>query len=157
MTSEYLAIYLNDHYAGSVGAIELTKRARKEHAGTELGRFLDELGPQIEADQAVLRQIMAAAGAKPHLHKYGVAWLAEKAARLKLNGGVIRRSPLTPLIELEALATGISGKQQLWNALKATPGAPTAGHTLDELIARAEHQRAAVEEHRLAAARAALA
>jgi hypothetical protein len=154
--NEFLAIYLNDHYAGSVGAIELVKRARKEHAGTELGRFLAELVPQIETDRQVLRQIMAAAGAKPHIYKYGLAWLAEKAGRLKPNGRVIRRSPLSPLVELEALETGITGKELLWRALQAAPGTPTAGHSLDELIARAQQQRAGVEEHRRAAARVAL-
>jgi hypothetical protein len=154
--SEFLAIYLNDHYAGSVGAVELVKRGRKEHAGTELGTFLGELGAQIEADREVLRQIMAAAGTKPHLHKWGLAWLAEKVGRLKPNGRLRERSPLSPLVELEALEAGITGKEMLWRALQATPGAPTAGHSLDDLIARAESQRAAVEEQRVALARAAL-
>jgi hypothetical protein len=155
--SDYLAVYLNDHYAGSVGAIELVKRARKEHAGTPLGQFLAELGPQIEADREALRQIMAAAGAKPHVYKYGAAWLLEKLGRFKPNGELLRRSPLSPLVELEALATGIAGKEQLWRALQAAPGAPTAGHSLDELIARAQAQRAGVEEHHRAAAGQALA
>ena len=154
--SEFLAIYLNDHYAGAVGAVELIKRGRKEHAGTELGRFLGELGPQIEADRQVLRQIMSAAGAKPHRYKWGAAWVAEKVGRLKPNGRIRERSPLSPLVELEALATGITGKEMLWRALQATPGAPTAGHSLDDLIVRAKSQRAAVEEHRVALARAAL-
>jgi hypothetical protein len=154
--SELLAIYLNDHYAGAVGAVELTKRGSKEHAGTELGHFFGELGAQIEADRQVLRQIMAAAGAKPRLYKWGMAWVAEKVGRLKPNGRVREQSPLSPLIELDALATGIAGKEMLWRALQATPGAPTAGHSLEDLIARAQAQRAAVEEHRIAVARAAL-
>jgi hypothetical protein len=154
--SDLLAIYLNDHYAGSTGAVELAKRGRKEHAGTELGHFLGELAAQIEADREVLRQIMSAAGTKPRLYKTGLAWLAEKVGRLKPNGRVRERSPLSPLVELEALATGITGKEMLWLALQATPGAPTAGHSLDDLIARAQSQRAAVEEHRRAIARSAL-
>lgn len=154
--SEFLAIYLNDHYAGSVGAVELIKRGRKEHAGTELGDFLGELGPQIEADREALRQIMAAADAKPHWYKYGFAWLAEKVGRLKPNGRLREKSPLSPLVELEALLTGITGKEMLWRALQSTPGAPTAGHSLDDLIERAQTQRAAVEEHRRAIARVAL-
>jgi hypothetical protein len=154
--TEFLAIYLDDHYAGSTGAIELVKRGRKEYAGTALGRFLDDLGPQIEADRRALREIMAAVGAKPHVYKYGLAWVAEKLGRLKPNGRLRERSPLSPLVELEALATGITGKEMLWRALQATPDAPTAGHSMDDLIARAESQRAGVEEHRRAIARAAL-
>jgi hypothetical protein len=155
--TDLLAIYLNDHYAGSVGAVELIKRGRKEHAGTELGRFLDDLGPQIEADRQALRQIMAAAGARPHLYKYGLAWLAEKAGRLNPNGRAVRGSPLSPVVELEALEAGITGKEMLWRALQAAPGAPTAGHSLDDLIVRAQEQRAAVEQHRRGAAALALA
>ena len=154
--TDFLAIYLNDHYAGSVGAIELIKRGCKEHAGTELGRFLADLEPQIESDRRALRQIMAAAGAKPRLYKVALAWLAEKIGRLKLNGKLREPSPLSPLVELEALAAGITGKELLWRALQATPGAPTAGHSLDDLIDRAQKQRAAVEEQRRGVARAAL-
>jgi hypothetical protein len=156
VTGEFLAIYLNDHYAGAVGAVELIKRGRKEHAGTELGDFLGELGPQIEADREALRQIMAAADAPPRPYKVALAWLAEKVGRLKPNGRLRERSPLSPLVELEALEAGIAGKAMLWRSLQATPGVPTAGHSIEDLIARAESQRSAVEEHRRSIARVAL-
>jgi hypothetical protein len=154
--SRYLGIYLNDHYAGSVGAVELAKRAAREHADGELGRFFAWLGEEIEADREVLRQIMSAAGTRPHRHKYALAWLAEKAGRFKPNGHLIRGSPLSPLLELEMLATGIVGKELLWRSLQATPGVPDAGHAFEGLIARAQDQRARVEAHRLDVARHAL-
>jgi hypothetical protein len=147
--SRYLGIYLNDHYAGSVGAVELAKRGAREHAGDELGRFFGALGEEIEADREVLRTIMGAAGVRPHRHKYALAWAGEKAARFKPNGHLLRGSPLSPLIEMEALSTGISGKEQLWRALQATPGVPDAGHSFADLITRAQDQRARVEAQRL--------
>ena len=155
--NRYLAIYLNDHYAGSVGAVELARRAAGEHEGTELGRLLATLAGEIEEDRQTLRRIMSAAGVRPHVAKYGLAWLGEKVGRLKPNGHLRQPSPLSPLVELEALATGITGKEMLWRSLRATPGAPTAGRSLDELIARAEDQRARVEAHRLEVAAGALA
>ena len=36
----YLAVYLNDHLAGSTAIVELVRRAAREHEGTELGGFL---------------------------------------------------------------------------------------------------------------------
>ena len=39
----YLAVYLNDHLAGSTAIVELVRRAAREHEGTELGGFLARL------------------------------------------------------------------------------------------------------------------
>jgi hypothetical protein len=45
------------------------------------------------------------------------AWAAEKVGRLKFNGQIKGYSPLSRLVELEGLATGIESKQSLWLAL----------------------------------------
>jgi hypothetical protein len=155
--ADYLAIYLNDHLAGATLGLELAKRAAGEHAGTPLGDFLAGLRDEIAADRRALEEIMDAAGVGEDRLKVVAFWAAEKAGRLKLNGHWLSRSPLSPMVELEGLATGITGKLLLWRALAATPGVSTAGHSLDELIARAEAQLAAVEEHRIAVASTALA
>jgi hypothetical protein len=149
----YLAIYLNDHLAGATSATELIKRAVGQYEGTELGAFLAGLGREIDADRDTLVSIMASNGVEPDRVKVAAAWAAEKAGRLKFNGALIRRSPLTPLVELETLAVGINGKLLLWRALKAD-AADNA--RLDELIERAEKQLEAVERHRIEAARGAL-
>jgi hypothetical protein len=154
--SKYLSVYLNDHLMGSTMAVELVERAIGEYEGTELSEFLSGLKVEIEADRQALLEIMDAAEVKPDQIKQAVGWVTEKVGRLKLNGELLHRSPLSPLIELEGLEAGISGKLQLWRALEAVPGVPTAGHDLDELIVRAESQLAAVELHRLATAATAL-
>jgi hypothetical protein len=71
--------------------------------------------------------------------------------RLKLNGHLVRRSPLSPLVELEAIELGIHGKRLLWQVLREQrpPGSDTVD--LVELISRAERQLGDVERHRLAA------
>jgi hypothetical protein len=156
LVSKYLSVYLNDHLMGATVAAELIERAIGEYKGTELGEFLSDLKVEIEADRQALLEIMDAAGAKPDQLKQAAGWVVEKVGRLKLNGELLHRSPLTPLVELEGLETGISGKLQLWRSLQATPAVPTAGHDLEELIARAESQAAAVELHRVVAAATAL-
>ena len=45
------------------------------------------------------------------------AWALEKAGRLKLNGELTGYSPLSRVVELEGLLTGITGKWGLWVAL----------------------------------------
>jgi hypothetical protein len=150
-TNRLLAVYLNDHLAGSTGAIEIARRAASEHQGTELGAFLSRLAGEIEQDRQALRRVMAAAGVRPQHAKLALAWLGEKAGRLKLNGRLLRSSPLSPFIQLEALEVGIYGKQLLWQALREHRPPGSAVVELDELIARAERQRGDVERHRLVA------
>jgi len=151
-----LAIYLNDHLAGSTAAIELVRRAAGEHEGTPLGDFLAEFGTEIEQDRDALAAFMAANGVEPQRLKLVAAWAAEKAGRLKFNGALLRRSPLTPFVELETLAIGIHGKELLWRALRPDPGDDATAARLDELIARAQRQHDAVERYRVEAGARAL-
>jgi hypothetical protein len=153
---DLLAIYLNDHLAGSTLGRDLARRMAKEHPG-ELGRSMDELSDEIDEDRETLKALMDRVGAKANPTKVAIAWVAEKLARLKLNGAVVGRSPLTPLIELESLALGIHGKGGLWRSLRESDGPHAYGLDLDALIARAESQEAAVEAHRPRAARDAFA
>jgi hypothetical protein len=159
VTTKYLGIYLNDHLAGSTGGLELVKRAAGEHEGTPLGAFLAHLKTEIEADRRELEAIMGQLGVTPDPLKQAVAWAGEKAGRLKPNGELRGTSPLTPLIELEALSLGIEGKRLMWVALAAVePVAREIGpDRLDRLAARAGEQREEVEHHRTEQARIALA
>ena len=92
---------------------------------------------------------MTAAGARPQVAKVALAWLAEKAGRLKPNGRIVRGSPLSPVVELEALEIGIYGKLLLWKLLRDRRPPGSTAVDLDELIARAERQLAELESHRL--------
>jgi hypothetical protein len=152
----YLTVYLNDHLAGSTTATELIHRAVAQYEGTELGTFFAELGAEIEADRDTLKAIMSENGVEPDRVKLAAAWAAEKAARLKFNGALLRRSPLTPFVELETLAIGIYGKLLLWRALRAQPADDMTAARLDELITRAERQQEAVERRRVEAGRSVL-
>lgn len=154
-----LAIYLNDHRAGAVAGAELAKRTLDNNKGTEYEAFLSRLVQDIEEDRAALEDLLDRSGLPKSPIKPGLAWASEKVGRLKLNGAITGYSPLSRLIELEGLRLGVEGKLCLWRSLKETrpPGAVITDEQLDELITRAEAQVEAVEEHRLQAARTALA
>lgn len=106
---------------------------------------------QALEDRASLLRILHAEGVAPSVGKSAGAWLVEKLGRLKPNGHLTTYSPLSRLVELEGLASGIEAKKSLWLALQA---AGVDG--LEDLVARASEQRERIEPHRLAAARAAL-
>jgi hypothetical protein len=86
-------------------------------SGDSSGGPLSEIAAEIESERRTLRELMAALDLKPSPLKTVIGWLGEKASRMKLNGRVFGRSPLSRLLELELLITGVSGKLQLWRAL----------------------------------------
>jgi hypothetical protein len=147
--SELLPIYLRDHYAGAAAGLELAKRTAKSNEGPEFGAFLTDLAAQIEADRAQLEDVMERLEVSPDPVKTGVGWLAEKLGRLKLNGQLIGYSPLSRVIELEGLSSGVRGKLALWRTLStAAPTEPRLeGIDFDQLIARAEEQLAGLDAH----------
>ena len=155
MRDDYLGIYLNDHLAGSVGAMELVERCRSENQGNELGVFLTRLHAEIDHDQGVLKDLIARMGASESATKKAAAWVVEKVARLKMNAQLTEYSPLSRVEELEALALGILGKKALWDVLDATVRTDGRFQGLDfgTLSQRAQRQHDDVERFRVEAAR----
>jgi hypothetical protein len=147
-----LSTYLNDHLTGATFGVQLARRARDQNEGTPVGRYLAELAEEIEADRETLKRMMEAVGAGEDSIKQKVAWLAEKGGRLKPNNRLFGYSPLSRVIELEALSLGVEGKRCLWEALREVADPRLAEFDFDELVDRAARQRMGLEEHRLAAA-----
>lgn len=87
-------------------------------------------------------------------YKISLAWLGEKAARLKLNGRLTVRSPLSLVEELELLRLGVEGKAAGWRTLRARADADTRldQAALDRLITRARSQADLLEDLRVQAA-----
>ena len=152
-----LAIYLNDHLAGSVVGGNLAKRIAQQNDDNEYGRRSAEIAREIEEDQATLLDVMKRTGVRRKRIRLAMARVAELAARLKPNGRLTGYSPLSRVLELEGLAIGITGKLELWRSLEGVDdrsGIPEIDY--GALAARAEDQRARVEDLRLKAARQAL-
>jgi len=151
-TDTLLAIYLNDHYAGSVVGVELARRARGSNRGTPLGDFLDRLVREIEEDREELVRVMDRVGAERHPLKSRLAWLSEKLGRLKPNGRLVGYSPLSRLVELESLSLGLEGKAALWLALARREDGRLTEIDFGALAARARRQREELEPFRIEAA-----
>lgn len=151
---DLLGVYLNDHLAGATAGTELVKRmARSRHSREEAGP-LSRLAVEIGQDRSALLNLMASLGVTVRMYKVGAAWIGEKAGRLKLNGRLLSRSPLSDLEELELLRLGVEGKAAGWRTLRTLADTDTrldAGR-LDELISRASSQADELEELRVRAA-----
>lgn len=150
-----LSTYLDDHLAGATAGLELARRTASNHAGTPAEALLRELIDEIADDRQTLIELQMRLGLKPSPIKAAAGWAAERMARLKLRHAMTHERRLSRLLELETLSLGIAGKLALWRSLKASIETLPPGIDLNDLIERAEHQRAGVERCRLDDARAA--
>jgi hypothetical protein len=148
---EDLTSYLNDHLAGSVGALELLDRLIDTYEGKPLERFFRELGGEIEADQETLKALIASLDEKESAVRKAGAWIAEKFSRARIQLSETREGEMGLFLALEALALGIHGKQALWRALAAASATCPQLRRLnyDELEKRAVEQHDRVEARRL--------
>ena len=153
-----LSIYLNDHLAGATAGVELARRAAGSNRTTSYGPVLEKIAEEIEEDRQALEEIMDRLSVRTDRVKVGLAWSAEKAGRLKLNGELIRYSPLSRLVELEGLSLGVEGKLALWQSLRDTYADDRRLRNIDfeELIKRGRSQRRRLERQRRRAAEQAL-
>jgi hypothetical protein len=148
---DLLGIYLNDHLAGSTVGTGLARRMlASAKPGSERATVLSSLASEITEDRSALLRIMAALGVQVRGYKVLAAWAGERAGRLKFNGYLRTRSPLSDLEEAELLRLGVQGKAAGWRTLRQLAdrdGRLDAGR-LDELIARADHQASVLESLR---------
>ena len=154
-----LGIYLNDHLGGATAGLQLARRMAGAQQVPAAQPDLRQLSGEVAEDRAALLDIMGTLGVPVRSYKVWAAWAGEKAGRLKPNGHLTTRSPLSNLEELEILRLGVEGKAAGWRTLRAladTDGRLDAGR-LDELISRARRQAEFLEESRVRAAREVIA
>jgi hypothetical protein len=155
-----LGVYLNDHLAGATVGLELVRRmAGSAEPGSESATILKRLVSEIATDRSALIRFMTTLGIKVRGYKIFAAWAGEKAGRLKFNGHLLARSPLSNLEETEVLRLGVEGKAAGWRTLRAVAERDSRldAEQLDELLARATGQSDTLESLRVRIAEQVLA
>ena len=152
---EELTKYLNDHLAGSVGALELLDRLVDACEGKPLANFFQKLRADIHQDQEQLKELIQKLGAEESAVRKAGAWIAEKLSRAKIELGESSNGETGLFLALEALILGITGKRSLWRALRAASQSVPQLARLDYtgLEKRAIEQCERVEAKRLESAR----
>jgi hypothetical protein len=149
--------YLNDHLAGSVGALELIEHWAHRHEGKPLGAFFSDIGTEIRADQGTLRDLMhRLAIAESNVRKAG-AWAAEKAGRARLIIAGDEPGSVGLVLTLEGLIMGVTGKKFMWRVVAARNLPQLSGYDFKKLERRAEQQIERIEVERIRAAQQAFA
>ncbi len=139
---ELLSIYLHDHLAGAAAGSRRARRLADAEQGRPDGPAFAELADQIDADRRALETLVHDLGVGPSRAKQWIARLGEWVGLLKLNGRLLRRSPLTTLVETEALLMAVRGKLAGWETLERTLDASDARSDVDlaALATRAREQ-----------------
>ena len=120
MNDKRLRIYLDDHSALMVAEIELIGRCRRNNRNKPLGEFLQKLENEVKAQKSIVSDMIHRIGGKKTIEsrmKQGAAWFAEKLGRLKLNDSLLTYSPLSRVVELEALSATAQERIALWDNL----------------------------------------
>jgi hypothetical protein len=97
----------------------------------------------VTQDRAALLEMITALGVGLRQYKAGLEGLSEKSARLKLNGRMAARWPLSLLEELELMRLGVEGKAAGWRTPRkvAERDQRLDVGQLDDLIERARSSR----------------
>lgn len=153
---ELLALYLQDHVAAATGGLELFRRAARSQLDPQRKTALSRLTGEIAEDRDTLTGLMERLGVERPPLRVAAGWVAEKVGRLKPNGTLLRRSPLSDVIELEAMRSGVAAKMDLWQLLQrlSTTDERLQATDFERLLSRATSQHDKLGELHLDAAEA---
>ncbi|MGW4561910.1 hypothetical protein ACWEN3_05720 [Streptomyces sp. NPDC004561] len=145
-----LGIYLNDHLAGATAGTQRAAYLVRNARGSALGRALGPVAAEIAQDRTTLLGIMRDLNIPVRHYKVCAGWAGEKLGRLKSNGRLVNRSPLSTVLELEALRLGVEGKAAGWQTLRQLSATEERldSAQLDRMLERARRQQETVEEWR---------
>jgi len=155
-TVKDLDSYLNDHLAGSVGALEMIAHCAQLYKGKRLGAFFTYLEMQIAADQDVLHALMTRLCIEESKVRQASAWAGEKLGRALLAIAGNEPGGLGLLLTLEGLIMGITGKRLLWRALSEANLPKLETFDFKKLRRRAEEQMKRAQAEQIRCARRAL-
>lgn len=140
--ADLLAIYVRDHLAGAAGGLALVRRAAGTAQHPAHRRELRRLAREVAGDVDALRRCASGLGIERSRSREALAIGAEWVGRGKLNGQLLGRSPLSPLIEVEALILAATGQESCWRVLGARGVQQRLPHDVDlEVLARRARTR----------------
>jgi hypothetical protein len=139
--SRWLAIYLRNHEAAASAGTDLFVRMSRSQKDRPWGPVLLGVADDVAEDLGTLRGLMGTWRVRPDTVSSLTLRVGERVGRLKPNGRVVRRSPLSDLVEVEAGLDAVHAKASGWQALRAARG-DAVPVDLDELARRADDQLA---------------
>ncbi len=115
-----LAILLRNHQAGGRAAVDLFTRAATAQKNRPYGAELDRLAREAREDLDFNEGVMRRVGVPSSRSQVAALRIGERLGRLKPNGHVLTRAPLSDVIELEGLIATVHIKIAGWQAAQVS-------------------------------------
>lgn len=141
MDRDLFGLYLSEHFTASTAGLGRLERMTHAYRDTPFHAELAEVTEQLRGERELYRDLLDRLEVPRRRYLQAAAWAGEKAGRLKLNGRVVERSPMTMVFEPEMMRAGVLAKIGGWQTLLEHAdeiGLDPA--QLDELIAQAHQQ-----------------
>jgi hypothetical protein len=147
---DLLGIYVNDHLMAANGGVELVSRMLGSHRGDRYETPLRQLLDELHEEKTAHLNMAAALGIPVRQYKQLASWVGEKFARLKPNGRLLSRSPLSDVLEFEFITSAVLAKRAGFETLRevAEADARLDKELLDRLIKQADLQHEWLSEAR---------
>lgn len=117
--SESTALYLQSHEGAASGGAQLFRRVADSQRDRPWGPEVVQLSREVAQDLGTLRRLMKQLEVPRNLVLGLTMQAGELVGRLKPNGRILRRSPLSDLVEVEGLYLAVKAKAAGWQALLA--------------------------------------
>lgn len=117
-SKDLLQLYLSDHLTGATAGANRAQRMADDFVDTPVYAELAQLTDEIKSERTFLRNVLRDLGLKQHPYRQAVGWAGERVGRLKMNGKLLDRSPMTMLLETELMRSAVQGKRGGWETLR---------------------------------------
>jgi len=115
---DLLGLYLADHLTGSTAGLGRFQRMAADYTDLPLHPELAEIVEQVRREREVLVQLLHDLGLPRRWHRHFLAGVGERIGRFKLNGRLVRRSPMSVVLETELMRSAVVGKLGVWQVLE---------------------------------------
>lgn len=117
ITKDLVELYLSDHLTGATAGMERVVRMEGDFVDTPVYKQIATVADSIRRERSLLQQIIHDLGFKQKPYRQALAWVGERAGRVKLNNRVVSRSPMTLVLEAELMRSAVIGKLGGWQTL----------------------------------------
>lgn len=143
---DLLGLYLSDHLTGATAGAERIERMAADFVDTPVFAALSEVAAEIRGEHLYVRHLIGELGLRRRPVAEAVSWVGERVGRLKSNGSLLERSPMTLVLEAELMRSAVIGKLGMWQTLEDNAeelGLDAA--QFREFAQKAEHQRGVLD------------
>ena len=139
---DFLGLYLSDHLTGATAGAERIERMAADFVDTPVFAALSELAAEIRGEHLYVQHLIGELGLRRRPIAEAVSWVGERVGRLKANGSLLKRSPMTLVLEAELMRSAVIGKLGMWQTLDDNAeGLGLDAEQFREFAQKAEHQR----------------